>query len=100
MESLNLTKLKRRLNLDGDSLNGLLSDLLEEAEAFVKSYTRRKAVPEALEGLVRELAAGAYQQLGLEGQQSHTEGGVTLTLEGLSDRQRRQLEAYRLAIVG
>ena len=100
MESLNLTKQKRRLNLDGDSLNGLLSDLLDEAEAFVKGYTRRRAVPEALAPLVCELAAGSYQRLGLEGQQSHTEGGVTLTLEGLSDRQRRQLEAYRLAIVG
>ncbi len=100
MESLSLTKLKRRLNLDGDSLDGLLSDLLEEAEAFVKSYTRRKAVPEALEGLVRELAAGAYQQLGLEGQSSHTEGGITLTIDQLNERQRRQLEGFRLAIVG
>lgn len=98
----NLTRLKRRLCKAADSTDedGLLCDLLDEAEAFVKGYTRRRAVPEALAPLVCELAAGSYQRLGLEGQQSHTEGGVTLTLEGLSDRQRRQLEAYRLAIVG
>ena len=94
--------LKRRLDKAADSTDedGLLCDLLDEAEAFVKGYTRRRAVPEALAPLVCELAAGSYQRLGLEGQQSHTEGGVTLTLESLSDRQRRQLEAYRLAIVG
>ena len=89
-----LTRLKRRLDKAADSTDedGLLTDLLDEAEAFVKGYTRRRAVPEALAPLVCGL--------GLEGQQSHTEGGVTLTLEGLNERQRRQLEAYRLAIVG
>ena len=53
-----------------------------------------------LKWLVRELAAGAYQQLGLEGQSSHTEGGITLTIDQLNERQRRQLEGFRLAIVG
>ena len=100
----NLMRLKRRLNInageDDTDRDALLNDLLEEAAAFIKGYTRRRAVPEALSTLVCELAAGSYQQLGLEGQSSHTEGGVTLTLERLNDRQRRQLEAYRLAIVG
>ena len=46
----NLTRLKRRLDKAADSTDedGLLCDLLDEAEAFMKGYTRRRAVPESL----------------------------------------------------
>ena len=47
-----LTRLKRRLDKAADSTDedGLLCDLLDEAEAFVKGYTRRRAVPGATSG--------------------------------------------------
>ncbi len=90
-----LEKLKRRIP-DADD-DALLNDLLVAAEAAILAYTGREAVPEALEGVQIELAAMAYNRMGMEGERSHSEGGVSRSAEGLPELLRRQMNPYRLA---
>ena len=93
-----LTVLKRRLSLNAEQ-DALLSDLLSDAEMYVTAYTGRAAVPAVLEGTVVELAAMQYARLGLQGESSHQEGGVSITVDSLPDSIRQVLNRHRLARV-
>lgn len=90
-----LEKLKRRLPDASDE--ALLSDLIAQAEAFILAYTHRDAVPEGLREAQVELAAVLFNRMGMEGESSHNEGGVSRTAEGLPEGLRRWLNAWRLA---
>ncbi|MBO5502794.1 MAG: phage head-tail connector protein [Clostridia bacterium] len=93
-----MTVLKRRLSLNADQ-DALLSDLLSDAEMYVTAYTGRAAIPAALDGTVVELAAMQYARLGLQGESSHQEGGVSITVDSLPDSIRQVLNRHRLARV-
>jgi len=93
-----LAVLKRRLGLSAEQ-DPLLSDLLSDAEMYVMAYTGRAAVPTPLEGTVVELAAMQYARLGLQGESSHQEGGVSMTVDSLPDSIRQVLNRHRLARV-
>ena len=93
-----LERLKRRLG-ENDK-DELLTDLLADAEALVKGYTGRKTLPALLNGVVVELASGAYHRMGIEGQSSHSEGGVSVSVEGLPTHLKGVLDMYRLGKVG
>lgn len=96
-----LQRLKRRLVLEGESRDDLLSDLLLEAASYAEAYTGRDFLPKGLlDGVVVELAAGAYNRLGIEGESSHAEGGVSAAIQGLPEHLRLVLDLYRVAKVG
>ena len=96
-----LDKLKRRLGLESDnSKDHLLVDLIEDAELFVRNYTGRSEVPEALTGVVIDMAAGTYNLRGLEGSVSHSEGGVSDSIQLLSPQAAAQMNQWRRARVG
>ena len=90
-----LAKLKRRLPDAKDE--PLLNDLLEEAGAFICAYTGRKNVPEALGDAQVRIAAMLYNRMGMEGERSHGEGGVTRTAEALPGDLKSWLNGWRLA---
>ena len=90
-----LEKLKRRIPDAADE--ALLRDLLSDAEQYILAYTGRDEVPEALEGVQVALAAIAYNRMGMEGESSHSEGGVSRSAEALPEDLRRVLNAFRLA---
>ncbi len=96
---MTLDKLKRRLGLGDNSKDALLGDLLTDAEQYVIAYTGRASVPAVLNGVVVELAAMQYNRLGLEGESSHSEGGVSITVEALPQSVRQLLNRCRLAKV-
>ncbi len=90
-----LEKLKRRIP---DAANdALLNDLLDGAAAAIMAYTGRDSVPEALQAVQIELAAIAYNRIGMEGEASHSEGGVSRSADGLPEPLRRQMNPFRLA---
>ena len=90
-----LDKLKRRLPDAEDE--ALLSDLLGEAGAFLRAYTNREALPAALEDAQVRVAAILYNRMGMEGESSHGEGGVTRAAEALPEDLRRWLNGWRVA---
>lgn len=94
-------RLQARLGLEGEGREDLLQDLLLQAVSYAEAYTGRDFLPKGLlEGAVLELAAGAYNRLGLEGEASHAEGGLSMALEGLPEHLRRLLDLYRVAKAG
>ena len=94
MENL-LDRLSRRLPDASD--DALLEDLLAEAAAFVCAYTRRDAVPEGLDDVLVYIAAVLFNRMGMEGEVSHGEGGVTRTVEMLPEDVKRWLGGWRIA---
>lgn len=90
-----LARLKRRLPDAAD--DALLSDLLGEAGAFICAYTRRDEVPDGLEDAQVRIAAILFNRMGMEGESSHSEGGVSRTAEALPSDLRSWLNGWRLA---
>lgn len=91
---------KERLaaRLDG-AADAVLEAVLEDAQGMILAYTGRTALPMALETAQVQLAAVLYNRMGTEGESSHSEGGVSRTMEGLPEDIRRQIAPYRLARV-
>lgn len=58
--------IKKLKILTGEKNEELLSVLLDEAEAFVLSYTNRKQLRTGLEKAVRDLAVIALNRMGTE----------------------------------
>ena len=90
-----LAKLKRRIPDAKD--DALLADLLDEAAAFLRAYTRRDELPPALEEAQVRVASILYNRMGREGESSHSEGGVSRTAQALPEDLRRWLNTWRLA---
>lgn len=90
-----LARLKRRLPDAQD--DALLKDLLDEAEAFLCAYTRRDALPAGLEDAQVRVAAVLFNRMGMEGEVSHSEGGVSRTAEMLPEDLKRWLNGWRVA---
>ena len=95
-----LERLKLRLEITTNNRDALLNDLLLDAESYIQGYTGRHRLPILLQGMVVEMAAGAFNRLGAEGEASHNEGGVSVTLQDMPKRMTRLLDMYRLAKVG
>ena len=90
-----LEKLKRRIPDAGN--DALLTALLDAAEAAILAYTGRETLPEALQGAQLSLAAILYNRMGMEGESSHSEGGVSRGADSLPELLKRQLNPWRLA---
>lgn len=90
-----LAKLKHRLPDAAD--DALLNDLLEQAGAFIRAYTRRNEIPEGLEDAQIHIAAILFNRMGMEGEISHNEGGVSRTAEMLPEDVKKWLNPWRVA---
>ena len=90
-----LERLKRRIPDAPDDM--LLQELLSEAGAFLRAYTRRDVVPDELEDAQVRIAAMLYNRMGMEGEVSRSEGGVSRTAQLLPDDLRSWLNCWRLA---
>ncbi|MEG0742678.1 MAG: phage head-tail connector protein [Clostridia bacterium] len=90
-----LVTLRRRLGTGDELGDELFIDLLCDAENYVLAYTGRNEVPEKLRGVVIELAAMSYNRLGLQGESTHSEGGVSVAVDGLPENVRALLNRWR-----
>lgn len=95
-----MTELMKLEKLTGESDTELLNTLYEDAQEYVKEYTQRKTVPEALAKTVRDLAVIAYHRIGTEGESARTGGGESYTFADIPESIYNVLNRYRLARVG
>lgn len=96
-----LGRLKTRLELTEDTRDGLLLELLEDAKAACKAYTMRERLPEECATAVVKLAVVLFNRIGMEGENSHTKGGITTQVYNLMPSDvADMLRPYRLAKVG
>lgn len=80
--------------------NTLAQELLEDAKAACTAYMNREELPDECEGAMLRMACALYNRLGMEGESSHSEGGVNSSVEGIPADVRAMLRPYRLAKTG
>nr|DAV56157.1 MAG TPA: Head Tail Connector Protein [Caudoviricetes sp.] len=95
-----MTDIEKLKKLTGESDDILLSLLLEEATAFVLSYTGRTKIVTGLEKAVRDLAVIALNRIGTEGEASRSGGGESYSFDNAPKHIYDTLDRYRLARIG
>ena len=95
-----MTDIEKMKKLTGESDDILLSLLLEEATAFVLSYTGRTKIATGLEKAVRDLAVIALNRMGTEGEASRSGGGESYSFDNAPKHIYDTLDRYRLARIG
>lgn len=86
--------------LTGESDEELLSLLLEDAEAYVLSYTNRTKIVGGLQKAVRDLAVITLNRMGTEGETGRSEAGESYSFDAAPKYIYDTLNRYRLARVG
>ena len=72
-----MTDLEMLQKITGESDQGLLSSLLQMAEEEILSLTNRSKITDKLKPAVRKWALIAYNRMGMEGESSRSEGGIS-----------------------
>jgi hypothetical protein len=94
-----IDKLKIQLEISDDSKDSILGLLLDDVEIDLLTWTNRSELPAVLEPSQRQIAVIRYNMLGIEGQTSHSEGGVSRSFEELPGSVRKTISQYRKAKV-
>ena len=94
-----MTDIEKLKKLTGEGDDILLSLLLDEATAFVLSYTGRTKIVTGLEKAVRDLAVIALNRMGTEGEASRG-GGESYSFDNAPKHIYDTLDRYRLARIG
>jgi hypothetical protein len=95
-----VTDIEKLKKLTGEGDDILLSLLLDEATAFVLSYTGRTKIVTGLEKAVRDLAVIALNRMGTEGEASRSGGGESYSFDNAPKHIYDTLDRYRLARIG
>lgn len=95
-----MTDIEKLKKLTGESDEELLFLLLEEAEAFVLSYTNRTKLVSGLDKAVRDLAVIALNRMGTEGESSRSGAGESYNFNDAPKQIYDVLNRYRLARIG
>jgi hypothetical protein len=94
-----IARVKRRLSLTGVTYDALLSDMVADAESMILAYTGQDVMPDALNGAWTDIAVMLYNRTGLEGKASHSEGGVSISVDTLPAALKGQLDNWRVCRV-
>lgn len=92
--------IEKLLKLSGEKDEELLEILIEDAEAFVLSYTNRTKMIPGLEKPMRDLVVVALNRMGTEGESSRSDGGESYSFDSAPKQIYDVLNRYRLARVG
>ena len=95
-----MTDIDKLKKLTGEGDEVLISLLLEDATAFVLSYTGRTRIVTGLEKAVRDLAVIALNRIGTEGESSRSGGGESYSFDSAPKHIYDTLDRYRLARIG
>lgn len=95
-----MTELEKLKKLTGEKDDELLQILMEDATAWVLSYTNRTRLVSGLDKTVRDLAVIALNRIGTEGESARTGSGESYTFDDAPRQIYDVLNRYRLARVG
>lgn len=95
-----MTEIEKLKKLTGESDEELLSLLIDEAEAFVLSYTNRTRLVSGLDKAVRDLAVIALNRRGTEGENSRSGAGETYSFDNAPKQVYDLMNRYRLVRIG
>lgn len=90
-----------RARLPDENLSDeLVRALYDDAKALALGYLNRRELPAACENAVTRLAVILYNRMGMEGETSRSEGGVSVSAETMPEDIKAQLRPWRLAYTG
>ncbi len=93
-----LDRLRARVRPANDySQDELLNALLEDAADMIRGYCARETVPDECRSAQVRLAVALYNRRGMEGESSHSEGGVSYVVDAMPEDVKHMLRPYRLA---
>ena len=92
-----IDRMKVRLLPTVESNDAILEEMIASAGDDIKLYTNRETIPTTLEGVQLDLAVIRYNQRGIEGESSHSEGGVSRSISSLPPEKVALLADMRLA---
>ncbi len=81
MEQLKRLKIKLGISLEDVTQDDLLNLYLEDSKDTILELTHLKELPTSLNSSQIDLAIVYYNKQGIEGQTSHSEGGVSRSFE-------------------
>lgn len=96
MTQSQLDKLKIILGIKDESDDDNLSLILEDAQNDVLIWTNRVEIPPLLESTVRQICVIRYNMQGVEGQSSHSEGGISRSFDDLPQSIQKTINQSRL----
>lgn len=89
-----------RARIQGAPADEILLEYLEDAESICLGWMGRKTIPEECKGAVIKMALCLYNRMGIEGQSSHSEGGVSIQVDPIPLEVKTALRPYRVATTG
>ncbi|QNK86432.1 phage head-tail connector protein [Sporosarcina sp. resist] len=92
-----IDKLKLQLGIINSEQDDLLELSLEDIKTDILTWTNRTALPKSLESTCRQIAVIHYNKQGVEGQTSHSEGGISRSFEDLPQSLQSTINQKRLA---
>lgn len=95
-----MTDLEMLKKLTGESDEELIQMLLEEAQSKILALTSRTVVIDALRPSIRDLTVIAYNRLGMQGESSRSEGGISSAFVEVPQTIQDTIKRYRIARVG
>ena len=83
MDNARLAKIKRRLGIDPDDTkeNGLLADLVDDAESYFKGLTGTATIDSKYHFMIENVVYKLYGRKGSEGVTSETVDGYSVTYQ-------------------
>jgi len=95
MDTLAKLKIMLDIAIDDISQDGELQLLLDDIQTDLLTWTNRIAFPVPLESIQRQIAVMRYNKKGVEGQSSHSEGGIGRSFEDLPVSMQAAINQYR-----
>lgn len=92
-----LKKLRIQIGIKDSGQDELLELMLDDIEADILTWTNRTTMPPTLESIQRQIAVIHYNKQGVEGQASHSEGGISRSFEDLPQSVQNAINQKRLA---
>ena len=94
-----MTDLDMLKKITGESDEELLSSLLQMAEGEILSMTNRSKITDKLKPAVRKWALIAYNRMGMEGEASRSEGGISSAFVEIPKEIQDAIKSNRLGRV-
>ena len=89
-----------RARIQGTPSDEVLIGCLEDAETICLGWMGRSKMPDGCGRAVVRMALALYNRLGIEGQSSHSEGGVSISVDPIPEDVKTALRPYRLCATG
>lgn len=91
-----LEVLKLQLGINDSNQDGLLQVMLDDVKTDLLTWTNRIELPMSLEPTQRQIVIIRYNKQGIEGQTSHSEGGISRAFEDLPPSLQKTINEKRL----